>query len=102
MNTNQIRKVATPEQLKRGALECLASHGAGNFCEAYDCRTVLQLIRQIECQKRIVHQIESLLESLPSGVDRSASLENESPEDMVAHIGGLIWQKCQLIFGNGK
>ena len=37
-------------------------------------------------------KISSLALDLPGGIDENADLENDSPEDMTAHIGGLIYQ----------
>ena len=37
-----------------------------------------------------------MLLSLPSGIDEDADENDTSPEDMVAHIGGLISRKLQV------
>ena len=39
--------------------------------------------------------IKDLVEQLPRGIDQEADPDNPSPDDMVAHTGGLIYQKCQ-------
>lgn len=36
-----------------------------------------------------------LLENLPSGIDYEADTNNVSPDDMTAHIAGLIWQQLK-------
>ena len=39
-------------------------------------------------------EIAALADNLPSGIDYTADPNDTSPEDMTAHIGGLIWQEC--------
>jgi len=41
--------------------------------------------------------IRELVEQLPSGIDTEAREDETSPDDMVAHIGGLIWQRLTAI-----
>lgn len=36
-----------------------------------------------------------MLLSLPSGIDEDADENDTSPDDMVAHVGGLIFRKLQ-------
>ena len=59
-----------------------------------DAETIL-LLRLIADWQRMddaMRDIRNLIKQLPSGIDEEADPENESPEDAVAHIGGLIWQ----------
>ncbi len=37
--------------------------------------------------------IREMLENLPPGIDYDADEDNPSPDDMTAHIAGLIYQK---------
>jgi hypothetical protein len=41
--------------------------------------------------------IRELVEQLPSGIDTEAREDDTSPEDMVAHIGGLIWRRLTAL-----
>lgn len=43
----------------------------------------------------VLNQIEHLTLSLPSGIDCDADPYNLSPDDAIAHVGGLIWKECQ-------
>ena len=83
------------EELKVGALACLESHGPQDFCESYDCRTVVLLLEQITQLRDTITEIQKLIEDIPSGVDYDADPENASPEDATAHTAGLIWKACQ-------
>jgi len=49
-----------------------------------------------------VREIKLLVVDLPGGVDYEADLEDTSPEDMTAHIGGLIWQICDRFIDDGE
>lgn len=49
----------------------------------------------------LAKEIFAMLEWLPSGIDYEADPDDESPEDMVAHVGGLIWQTCMKVIGDG-
>jgi len=37
------------------------------------------------------------LEQLPMGVDEDANVDDQSPADMTAHVGGLAWQRMQQL-----
>lgn len=37
------------------------------------------------------------LEQLPMGVDEQADVNDQSPDDMTAHVGGLAWQRMQQL-----
>ena len=39
-----------------------------------------------------IEQTIELLTKLPSGIDYDADASEQSPENAVTHIGGLIWQ----------
>ena len=47
-----------------------------------------------------VSQISELIESVPCGIDYNADPEDESPDDMFAHICGLAWQVCEKAMPN--
>ena len=49
-----------------------------------------------------IRDIRDLAEQLPGGIDEQADPDDPSPNDMVAHIGGLIYQKCQEALGAMK
>ena len=44
-----------------------------------------------------IDEIRTFIESLPSGIYYDADPSDTSPEDVTAHIGGLIWQICEEI-----
>lgn len=44
---------------------------------------------------QLIDWIEDMLDSFPSGIDKEADENDNCPEDMTAHIAGLIWQKIQ-------
>lgn len=46
--------------------------------------------------------IGEMIQDLPGGVDEDADEENRSPEDMVAHIGGLILQRVRVALRRDK
>ena len=51
-------------------------------------------------ENQIVNELKSiigLVEQLPGGIDEDADPENPSPEDGVAHTGGLIWKYLQAL-----
>ena len=39
-------------------------------------------------------RIQTMIGDLPSGIDEEAREDDPSPADMVAHLGGLIYQVC--------
>ena len=41
--------------------------------------------------------IRELVEQLPGGIDEEADEDDTSPEDMVAHIGGVVWQRLNRL-----
>ena len=47
--------------------------------------------------ENVLEYVEDMIQKLPSGVDEVADEDNISPQDMFAHIGGLIWQKIQTL-----
>ena len=49
-----------------------------------------------------LQDIVDLVEQLPGGIDEETDPADPSPDDMVAHIGGLIYQKCQETLGAMK
>lgn len=44
-----------------------------------------------------IGEIRELVETLPGGIDYVADLENRSPENATAFVGGLIWQICERV-----
>jgi hypothetical protein len=44
-----------------------------------------------------LQRIGELAGQLPSGLDVDADENDTSPEDMTAHIGGLIWRTVQAV-----
>lgn len=51
-------------------------------------------------ENKIIKELKSiigLVEQLPGGIDEDADPENPSPEDGVAHTGGLIWKYLQAL-----
>lgn len=42
--------------------------------------------------KVALDEIIRLVEGLPSGIDYDADANNPSPEDAIAHTGGLVYQ----------
>ena len=59
------------------------------------CRNVRALIDSHKALKDLITDIAEFVGQLPSGIDTEADTENTQPDDMVAHIGGLIWQLCR-------
>lgn len=47
--------------------------------------------------KQAIDEIHTLVESLPSGIDYEANPNDISPADVVAFVGGLIWQICKRV-----
>lgn len=39
-----------------------------------------------------VQRALGLIATLPGGIDREADPDDQSPDDMVAHVGGLVWR----------
>ena len=54
---------------------------------------------EIERLHTALCEVCRLAEQLPSGIDHEADPENESPSDMVAHIGGLICKAAEVAGG---
>ena len=48
-----------------------------------------------EVLRATIARIMEMIEGLPGGIDYTASPSDESPDDMAAHIGGLIYQECK-------
>lgn len=46
--------------------------------------------------------VEAMIQQLPSGVDEEARDDDPSPEDMAAHIGGLILRRVREALGFRK
>ena len=44
-------------------------------------------------EREKLETVRALVEQLPSGIDKEAREDDTSPEDLVAHIGGLVWQR---------
>ena len=44
-----------------------------------------------------IAEVAILLETLPGGIDYDADPEDESPENAVAHVGGLAWQMVRAL-----
>ncbi len=47
-----------------------------------------------EIREKLVEAMD-LIEQLPSGIDYEADPMDKSPDDMIAHVGGLAWQRLQ-------
>lgn len=45
--------------------------------------------------EKVLEYIEAMLLALPMGIDEDADENNTSPDDAVAHIGGLMWKKIR-------
>lgn len=65
-------------------------------------KRILSLLSDLEAKeaenlklREALAEVNRLIHDLPSGVDERADANNPSPEDMVAHIGGLIHRVCQ-------
>lgn len=47
----------------------------------------------------LLREMQAMLEQLPTGIDTEADEKDTSPEDMVAHIGGLMWKRLAAFLG---
>jgi hypothetical protein len=50
--------------------------------------------------KEILEWVRDVICGLPGGIDEEANPDNPSPEDAVAHLGGLIWQKVAKVLND--
>lgn len=53
---------------------------------------LIEVNRQVVKLRIGIEQAIKFLTELPGGIDYDADASEQSPEDAVAHIGGLIWQ----------
>jgi hypothetical protein len=47
--------------------------------------------------REALEDVAALLEQLPTGYDEEAEEGNLSPDDAVAHVAGLIWQRIRQV-----
>ena len=50
-----------------------------------------------KAQREALEDVAALLEQLPTGYDEEAEEGNLSPDDAVAHVAGLIWQRIRQV-----
>lgn len=45
----------------------------------------------------VLEYVKEMIQQLPSGIDENADPNELSPQDATAHVGGLIWQRIQIV-----
>lgn len=62
-------------------------------------------VSRVAAMEEALKEVVRLIQQLPSGIDREAEDDNERPEDMAAHVGGMVYRTAKQALegaGDGK